>query len=239
MSDLNLKVLVELDVIFDTRLGTLALIDETYPAKALANNYLLRKSDDFAAMVPGLELHQYQIQYAKRDLLTIANTRLTNFILNLKLIFERAYQELPSKPFVAKRTLYVNMWPYVVDGNLQSIIKDAIRLHCGDTFDIECVNYPITTLTPSFIKHSFTHVAMYDYDAWDTLHRAELIKNPMPSVSFTIPKLFKVGTKTDATLHIEGFGPMPAHSVVVLSMKEYITLEYEEPFAFSIFACND
>lgn len=129
MSNETLRVLVGLDELFDVRISTLMEMDASYPSIALTNGYLFRKSDDFSKLVPGLDMNKYLELYSKRNILHIANTRVTNLLYLLENMFKQAEVELQEKPFAYIKELWINVYPYALSEEHKQIAKSAIEMH--------------------------------------------------------------------------------------------------------------
>lgn len=234
MSNETLRVLVGLDELFDVRISTLMEMDDSYPSIALTNGYLFRKSDDFSKLVPGLDMDRYLELYSKRNILHIANTRVTNLLYLLENMFKQAEVELQEKPFAFIKELWINVYPYALSEEHKQIAKSAIEMHLNLKLNIVFIYKSVEELTPAFIKANFNNVAMYDFNGWMTVHGTALADNPMPTVSFTVPALSLIGKDEDAVIEEPNKFKLNAFNLVKLTYLQHLDIEYDDVMTFCI-----
>lgn len=233
-SDEVFRILVGLDELFDVRLSTLLEMDETYPEIALANGYLTRNSDDFGKLIPNFDLTRYNELYDKRNILHLANTRITNLIYLLNGVYKKADECLQEKPFAFKKELWVNIYPYVLTEDLKHIASSALEMHLDVKIHIEFIDKRIEDLTPTFIKNNFQNVVLYEFNKWMVAHESALIANPMPTVSMTVPNLSLPGKAEKAVLKEINSYQIPATSLVQLNYVQHVAIEFDDIMTFCI-----
>ncbi len=64
-------ILIELDALLDTRLGTISLMDEALARKMLDLDYPNRISDEFNLLSDEIDMSVYNRAYADRDIETL------------------------------------------------------------------------------------------------------------------------------------------------------------------------
>ena len=77
-------VLIELDVLFDTRIGTLSKFGDDVAIEVLENGYRSRITDDISAFTKKITNEQFKEAYRNRDKETLKLSRMTNFIFTLR-----------------------------------------------------------------------------------------------------------------------------------------------------------
>jgi hypothetical protein len=182
--------MVPLDVILDTRLGTIAKHDPALAQELAASDYRNRKNDNFGRM----DRKTFAEAYKKRDKETLQHSVVTGILPVLRDIIQSAAlssgQDKSVHPEMPK--LYINLYPYVLDEEeekeLGMILVNLIRT---DSIEIELFNASPEELTPEYCLERFNFMVMYsDYNAWMDLHRYELFKKKYCHIVLFAPALF-------------------------------------------------
>lgn len=188
------RILVELDVLLDTRIATVSRVDADAAVTLISKPYLKRRSDEFSKLIPGFSDAAYQAAYATRDADTLARSRPTQSLEGLsKLVTQLETQLLDGDPTVSSVGVDINIYPYVLTDDECQGIANAVAHYCGQFSAIRCVNIPYRDLTFQRIRQEdWSAIFLYNFKDWI----AESFTNygntqPMgtPAVTMFIPQL--------------------------------------------------
>jgi len=186
-NNISARIMVMLDCILDTRLGTLAKIDPVRAAKVLeSGKYHTRNCDIFE----GYTKEEFDKAYASRDEETLALSTVTEGISGLAEIVKQLRRQAIDRPYHDKVDLEINIYPYQLDEETQNQICLAIGNWIQFADSIRLVNIPMEQLTPDFCVENYIGLFMYDYDNWWNHHVEAFKKRLMPSVYLWAPAIF-------------------------------------------------
>lgn len=164
-------IYVELDCLQDTRIATLAKIDQELASRTLRNGYHTRLSDEF----DGVSHEDFKRLYQSRDVQTLmlsAPTEIHTLILRLIEIQDKAAVELNS-PYRSERvSVVVNTYPYQLSEVELTEIGKALVVRLSQQTSVTLVHLSPTELTPAYVKANFNSMVMYDFDTWLSEHFA-------------------------------------------------------------------
>jgi hypothetical protein len=220
------NILVELDAILDSRLGTLYSI---YPDKIdniLKNGYHTRIIDKFSLLDKSVDDKKIEEAYHNRNVDILANARITEFAAVLKGISLSMESEAITTPFIEGSKVTVNIYPYVFTVEWIEKLKDLVKNHLGVLTGVDVVSLPPESLTPSFIKHEFDMVVLYNFQKWLKENQKALLEVKTPAVVMLAPAIYEIlppkGTEIDPFLDVE------------LSLAEFIKIVFVDVKYFSV-----
>lgn len=190
-------ILIDIDTIFDTRLGTLVFLYPDEIPTLIKDGYRQRRTDDLSELNPLIDMDKFKSIYDNRDKSIIALSRLSNmsfFLLYLIRELEKEVVTSVSTPMAL--TLVVNTHPYDLEPKELNSILLALQYRLGKIVDIKFTNRPPDSLNiVSLAYHGFTQYIMYDFNTWANIHYGteEKSKNAKgrPDFIITVPKLFQ------------------------------------------------
>lgn len=187
------KVLVDLDALLDTRLATLAKINEDLAIGVLNKGYRTRTIDSF----PGVSAEEFKKAYAKRDVDTLVMAVATNAFVLLQSCIKGSIENIvvggPGQPI----SFEINYHPYDLESDEIEMIKHAIESRTMDIVDVTMVKIDNMFLTPTYCKENYALMIRYDYVEWIEMHQEELAKKPMPAVGLIAPALYHLKVPSD------------------------------------------
>ncbi len=193
-------IYVELDVLLDTRIGTVAkLCGNDVAAKVLSGNYHTRKDDKF----PDVNVNAYKAMYANRDSETLSLSTLTGALELLQTITSALMQQAIARPYHDGVRITVNTYPYQLDEDECKHVlaglsaKMNVFTKVGIPFELETIFKSNAELTPDYCKEHFAALLMYEYDDWFFTQQHAFIKRPAPEVTVYAPAIYHVETPTD------------------------------------------
>ena len=155
-------LLVDLDSILDTRLGTIARFGKEVYVKALQNGYYTRRSDHFF----GVDNEKYRELYSERDIVTLSYSMMTHVVSLLKDFVTRVNVTSATSPIKKIPRIDINTYPYVIPDEVMNTIIKAIHVHIADKVNIGHVHYSFKDMHYDLIKFTYDHLDMYDLSHW-------------------------------------------------------------------------
>lgn len=195
MSDLKYSTLfVELDCLFDTRIATIASMNEDLLDPILQYEYHKRADDNFP--IPNLQ--EYQERYAKRDKRILAKAMITPIAFLLGEYAEKTLKQILTTPFHYKPKIVINVYPYKLTEEEINIIISSVANITKKLADIEVVDMTYEQLTPSWVRSNVTTMVMYDYGKWLDVHvdTGEFEKRACPEITLLAPRIYFVPHST-------------------------------------------
>lgn len=234
------SVYVDMDVLLDTRLGTVMKLHGAQVVNAiLESGYHDRKDDNF----PGVNVEAFKALYAARDLEIVALSAMTNIVSLLQEIIPKLIQQAMKRPFHNGVRIVVNTHPYQLSKDDTAEIVAIVAYHLRNFTELEIpVRFESVTLTdaeltPQYCMSNFSTMLMYDVNNWLSAQQHALLTNPIPKVTFIAPALFTVHTPTDEEFEELrkqlDWGPTPFH-YMEKAVKPTINLKLMSPGLFSV-----
>jgi hypothetical protein len=198
-----LSVIVPLDVLLDTRAGTLAkMLGPDQVVEILKGNYHTRKDDKF----PAVDVEAFSAMYARRDEETLSLSYSTNIEVFLRELVHTLIKQTLARPFHQGVRVVVNTYPYQLsDDVLEQILGAVVAKLLADIevevpLRVEAEHLPDEALNPEHCKQTYAAMLMYDYEHWLSMHQLALIQRPMPEVTLFAPAIYFVQTPTEEEL---------------------------------------
>lgn len=186
-------LLIPIDLLLDTRLPTLSLIDSAVAEsivldKVKGQKYRDRLNDQFIEF--GLEKDKFSEMYAKRKADILRYSRPTRFLFELPTIADQLIKKSLMEPHNAEEIeFHINFYPYYQLTDIQrEYIVGAVKARVQDLVKFKAVYIPDRKLSANMIKsNAYTGLFFYDYSQWvntfygTDVQQSELMQ--MPSVS--------------------------------------------------------
>jgi hypothetical protein len=180
-------IYTELDVLLDTRLGTLARMNQAVAAQVLSSgDYLKRTSDRFL----GVDQEEFKKLYAARDTVTLAHSSVTQAIEWLGHLVGVLADQAIERPYHDGSKIVVNIYPYQLTGEEQEQVVKAIAAWMSKQVPVELISVRTQDLTPLHCKSSYAMMMVYDYDVWLESHAKEFEQTRLPEVTLFAPALY-------------------------------------------------
>jgi hypothetical protein len=191
------SIYVELDVLLDTRLGTLALIDDQVAASVIASgNYHTRKNDIFE----GVDKEVFDEAYRNRDETTLKKSVLTDAIKVLRQLVVALTEQTIDQPDHEGPKIVVNLYPYKLTAEEQELIGRSMADWIQNETPIELVAIPTKDLTPIYCKTTYSTMLVYDHSQWMNTHAEAFKKTCLPEVIMISPAIYFNATPSDEEL---------------------------------------
>ena len=160
--------LIELDVLFDTRIGTLSKFGDDVAIDALENGYRSRITDDISTFTKKITNEQFKEAYRNRDKDTLKLSRMTNFIFTLRnIVTELETNILDQAGILEDAAILLNVYPYQLTDNEAFTFKSCLEEYIGTSIPIRISNFSPDQLGLYELKEmSVMTYAMYNTEEW-------------------------------------------------------------------------
>lgn len=228
-------ILVDLDAIQDTRMGTIALLNKE-AMRAMGEGYWKRPSDNFQDLTRGMVLNEdYIKQYKARNKDTLKQSIATGVVHYLGFC-TRTLQGLKTGPDeVDEIVVTINAYPYVFEEGERRSFIEALQTFLALSTKVEMVSIPVQELTPHYLNSHYDAYVTYDFNTWDSYHRTNLIRNPMPEFTIIAPALFLAGKEpTEDECRDEDGTLYDPFKIVQMALYEWVIIEHFPAAMFSM-----
>ena len=232
------KILIDIDAIFDTRLGTIARLDPA-AADTLVNTptmfsaYQSRAKDDWVTLTDGAITNDaFNAAYRVRDIDTLKASAITNYGTLLQGIINDLETKMIHTPLVSSVELHINTYPYVFDDAELDMLKLCASEYTGLLTEIKTVVYPPEMLKPHLLDKNYAVYITYNFNDWFGHHHVNLLNYRMPQFTFLAAALY-VTTPTEADLMETGVVHLPL--AVEHTFSEWCSVILSPASFFSLF----
>lgn len=235
MAFLSRKLLVELDCLLDTRLGTLDLIEADLPLVALGNDYHNRLLDDWYALTNRkVSNASFKEHYAKRDSETLKVSAATGLLKVLrkmaKYVSDDNILNLEEQPL----EVVISLHPYILTDSEKEAVVSSVGAWLPPDAPVSIVDINVYDLTPGQLDVNWDGVILYDFDRWFTKHGETLNTKLIPRNSIFAPALFVKKPEAEDDLTMLTTASESAFSITEKAFTERIDLNFLNPSLFSI-----
>lgn len=238
------RIYMCLDTISDTRLGTLATLNEDYAVEALKNAFPVRFTDDTKSYCPSCDNDLFKEAYNNRGLTSLAKSYPTEHAVEfIDTISDLETRVMTKEPGVAdKYEIIINYWPYQLsDLQVDAYVK-TIRTLFKTIFPIKMVSVPLNKVTTEWLDVNNVHIAyIYSYSYWvdsvisQRLLDGQLVKNT-PGITAYFPALMLAEDSLETLKSFkEEFGIIPDNfQSLTAALSQVIAIEWLNPAQYSI-----
>jgi hypothetical protein len=193
------KILICLDTLLDTRIGTVARLNQDAARLMLSNTeYHNRDFNDWGFLTQGLVTNeQFAEAYATRG---GENTNLTlaaSFETGMQPVIDRLLIEcsvLARDQLVASENevaIAINTWPYDLNAQQEEDLLDIMHAKFGRELPIELVEISLDELTPQVMYACFAMFVSYHFVDWFKHHYLAILQQYMSCFQAIMPILFE------------------------------------------------
>lgn len=225
------EVVISIDAILDTRLGTLAKLDPKLAEDALLNNYHKRYFDKFGDM----SVKEFRELYVKRDKEVLKRSRLTAmgpFVMQLcnKMAIEASQN--PKSPYPE---VVVNCYPYDLTEEEKEHIALAVNIQIGEDVPVSVVTEPWTYFSPSYCRDHVAVLILYDYEPeWIDVNAKNFEKCGCPQVTLFGPAIYFEKEHTDKEIQEMTDAAMLPFQAVEFHLEPLVGLRLIDSRFFSV-----
>lgn len=237
--DNELRLLLDLDAMLDTRMGTLFRLDPQATDWFNLEAYRNRTKDDFTELTGGrITTEQFQEQYARRDVETLKHSVITGVIPILINYIESMAERLYRGVDITSVRVDINTFPYVLAPILRDAFVQTLHALLPEYTVVRAIRLDPVKTDVEFMKTYYNGWMTYDFHTWLNVHHQDLLVKRMNDVSVILPKLFmrELGEYTEDVDISDELRQADKHGLFELVMEDFVHLEHMpvEDFCFII-----
>lgn len=186
------KVLIPIDVLLETDIGTAAIINPHSPQDIIKNGYYQRKSNDLWDYTDLFNENDFKKAYSERNIETLKRSVKRNIVDYLCAMVQAKMAESVDRGGEMDVTVIINGFPYVINKLLESYLCSVIHNIFLNLVSVEIRDLPNDFLTIKYLKeNNIRCLALNDFNIWIAKHFDELDKNRYPSLDIYVPMYVK------------------------------------------------
>lgn len=235
MADQN--ILIDLDALLDTRLGTIAKVaGGDVAAQVMEAGYWQRENDDFERLSQGkITNADFIAAYEQRDVDNVRNSLLTAMPLLLGPITRTLQSRQVRQLDVGNITVTLNTWPYELYPEEEAAFAESLAPYVSLNTRIAVVSLPLHLATPEVLVGQYDAWITYDLDAWLTAHKDTIKVKPIPEFTLIVPKIYYTRRlPTEEELRESDTNQFDPFKIVELAMLEWVAIEWQPVGYWSI-----
>jgi len=155
-------IYIDLDSIYDTRLGCIAEVEPELVKLALDQGYLDRRADNFSF----LKNETFKELYNSRNIDTLRVSPYTQIFDILNAACNKMLKNAIDSPDLTGVKLYINIHPYKLSDEEASDLLDLVVTRTNKLVQVQIVDYSQEELTFSLCRKYFDILFMYDYNSF-------------------------------------------------------------------------
>ncbi len=223
------KILVDLDAILDTRIGTLARMDEDVATEIVkSKKYIERLTDRFSSINLLVDDAKYSDLYLKRDERTLAKSLISDVVYTLSLGLQELGGIYDRGIIEGELEVTVNTYPYSLSEDKIKIILDGLGCYLPLHVKVTSVNLSPWHLSSEALSKSYMEWYCYDIEPWLLINTNGLLTNRAPEVKVHLPRISTSGELPERDPLIPC--PFKAREMV---LREFLDITYNEVSLFS------
>jgi hypothetical protein len=236
-NDGGYDVLIELDALLDTRMGTMALLESPSVLDGTIfedMRYYTRETDDFEALT-GLTREVTDKAYAERNEETLAASLITPMIIQLAEIVKSIQVDFSVRHMVQTFKVLINGYPYKnLRHDERSAIAFAVKNHINLDVPVEMVYMTPEEVSPSYIRANLSGMILYNFNTWLAANIKELEKVAFPRVHVIAPRLYEKDPPAPELRQVKEFNNASPFGIMKFGMSMYFTLIFMHPALYSV-----
>ncbi len=187
------KILINIDTLFDTYLGTVTKIYPDIVLSLIKKGYFLRKHNKLSLIEGSISDNLINETYKNRDMDILRLSGRTN-IVNIITKYIMQSQSNKEHPASVEYSLVINTFPY-------NLNKEELKelFYCFKyVFNLEAitrVHIPIKDITIKLLKDNFNRFILYDFNEWYGYRLKEFETIRIPHVNIVFPLWFMEGNE--------------------------------------------
>ncbi|QVW55255.1 hypothetical protein pEaSNUABM29_00215 [Erwinia phage pEa_SNUABM_29] len=226
---LGRRFLVDIDTLFDTRLGLAQVLQPDVMDKLDLEIYRRRFTDAWAEVVG---IQNWDEVFAKRDKRALQTAGPTEFLLTLKNEVQAMLLSIQMHSPIERPQLTFNLWPYMDlnDEERQAFLENLRAYYHMVNVEVVCISHD--ELTPGRLASAWDGWVMYDWYPWIKKH-ANGFGKPIPEFTITRPSMLtsELTAETIALIKRDGANPFKESTRY---LAQYVTTDVKDTAMFSL-----
>jgi hypothetical protein len=189
------RALIDIDMILDTRYGTLKRIDEKLAdALVLTNLYRDRTDDHFDLITNGaIDREQYKALYAARDSETLFHSKMTDFVYHFRKDINEGLTRIDRKVDIESIEVDINVYPYNLEAHEADVIRASMEHYFQWPAVVNIVRLAPEDLSATYVDNSYELMAYYNHEDWLGPNTQSVIDKRIPLVTMITPRISTSG----------------------------------------------
>ena len=179
-------ILVELDILLDTRYGVIAKINPEVADRLLKNGYLDRTVDTF----DGIDKDIFDEEYRMRDVSALSSSPMTAAIPLVKEHIDGHIVDSITHPEFEKVKLVVLTHPYELMDAEKTALVQVMSFWFPGVDAIDLLDLDLSSLTPQYCEDNFTAMFVYNLHDWLQAQSENFAKKRIPTIECISPALY-------------------------------------------------
>ena len=186
------KILIPLDSLLETNMGTAAKINPKAPIEILNNGYYKRDSNNLWEYTNLFSESEFKSAYSKRDINTLAQSVKTNLIEYFCAMIQAKTVDYMDKGSEFNANVIINAFPYKINKVLQAHLCSTIHTLFLQLVNVSIQFIDVFDLSVAFLKkEKINALVLNDFNDWIKIHFNELDNNKYPILEIYAPMISK------------------------------------------------
>lgn len=234
------RLLLDIDALFDTRMGTLVKHWPDVARSIDVVSYRKRTEDKFDDLTGGVvKDDEFQTFYRQRDLSTLKRSMVTGIVPTLMTYLNGLDERFIKQIDASEITIDLNIHPFNVPAPVAEEIAACLYVLLPEYVSVRLTNLNPLTLSPKEFINRYNGWITYDFHPWLERHKFDLLNNHIPGLAVILPKL----TLGELREYDEEGNKLPdafidsdKHGLLEMIMEDFIHLEHipVEDYCFMI-----
>jgi len=227
------KVMLMLDAVIDTRLGTLNILDAEAVVGMNPPDYLLRTRDEFPFI--GIDTDLFNVAYKNRDIYTLHSSMMTGILPIVQNAIHQ-YTTMINPTRNGPLELDLNLYPYNIDSESARVMADLVEFKMGGIVKVNPVCIPYSSMTLAYLANNYHTVVIYDWVDWACANEQSFRSESAPAVTMVAPDILR-GEKLPENPTDEiraAFKVAHPTAYMEFALADYIGLSFESVSFFSM-----
>lgn len=220
------RALVSIDMVLDSRYGTLKLIDEQVADELIfTEGYRRRWNDNFNELTGGrIDLDEYKALYAARNGDNLYYARHTDFVYHLSKDLEQGIIKNLRGVTAGSFSIDINTWPYDLSPTETKLVVRGFQHLMPVGVEVNSVFVPPEMVTPAYVDKTYSLLVYYDHEDWLAPNQELLIEHRLPTTVMMTPMIASSGQLPKLTSMVRD--PFAARAFTLV---KFIAMQYLQP----------
>lgn len=237
----NLSIVIPIDVLLETHMGTAALLDPSAPMDIINNGYFKRESNDLWEYTDKFTKEEYLKKWKERNVETLKASVVRNIVEFMNKMIQTKLAESADRGGDLKVTVIINGFPYAINEKVQKYMCFFVDQLMYTLAEVKISDFSNDELTIHCLKSNDVLVLfLNDFNEWLPLHYKELADNPYPRLEVYTPMIIKdIKAKVkkaidDGTVDSEIVNEISPYKAAELSFAKFLALNFLSIDFFSV-----
>lgn len=226
-SSSEFKLLLDLDAMFDTRMGTLLDLHPDIANVMDMKEYRKRTIDNWEVITGGLVTREaFDAHYSQRGIDILSKCIISGIVPLLMNYIDSIRDRYIRGVDITSISIDINTFPYLLPGPISDTLQNCLRALLPVYVEVDICRHELADLSPEVMKNHYSGWITYDVHPWLERYHEDLLATPLNGLSVITPKLFKreLGESDDDGEDI--FKDMDKHGLLEMVMEDFLHIEH-------------